>query len=124
LHFSTISRFADDLNKRNNKLKQLREEKENTELTLISEQFKPTDRSDRLVFKKFKKDFYQTLEMIKPLPQIIKEEERITEEEEKREVIPVAVVARTSLGEDEAGGQEDTRSRSISNGKEYTSKKS
>ena len=39
-------------------------------------------------------------------------------------VIPVAVVARTSLGEDEAGGQEDTRSRSISNGKEYTSKKS
>ena len=76
------------------------------------------------ISEKFKKDFYQTLEMIKPLPQVIKEEERVTEEEEKREVIPVAVVARTSLGEDEAGGQEDTRSRSISNGKEYTSKKS
>lgn len=39
------------------------------------------------------------------------------------EVLPLISVLRTSLGEDEAGGQEDTRSRSNSNGKEYTSKK-
>ena len=39
------------------------------------------------------------------------------------EVVPVAVVARISLGEDEAGGQEDPRSRSISNPREYTTKK-
>ena len=65
--FSTISRFADDLTKRYNKLKQLRDEKENSERTMISEQFKPTDRSDKLIYRKFNRDFQEALNHVEPV---------------------------------------------------------
>jgi uncharacterized membrane protein (DUF106 family) len=38
----TIARFAEDLSRRAQKLKQLQEEKENSERKLMSEQFRPT----------------------------------------------------------------------------------
>ena len=67
LQFSTISRFAEDLSRRFNKLKQLRKEKDESERSLINEQFKPTEMSDRLVYKQFAKDFNAVVEMRVPV---------------------------------------------------------